>query len=82
VCSNVANGVSSITTELAKQVEAFKTEVQADPKLKGGFNAVGLSQGNLVIRAYIQLYNDPPVKTYLSMCGPHGGVGTCPNNIL
>eukprot|EP01048_Picozoa_sp_COSAG05_P025522 COSAG05_NODE_6529_length_943_cov_0.727488_1_plen_139_part_10 len=50
VCSNVANGMSSITTELHKQVQEFAAEVRADPKLAQGFTAVGLSQGNLVLR--------------------------------
>lgn len=63
-------------------MEDFKDEVQKDSKLKDGFNAVGLSQGNLVIRGYIQKYNNPPVKTFVSVCGPMDGVGTCPKNIL
>ena len=32
------------------------------PQLKNGFNAIGFSQGNSLIRGYIQKYNDPPVK--------------------
>jgi len=82
VCSNVANGMSSITTELHKQLDEFTSEVRADPKLKGGFTAVGLSQGNLVIRAYIEKVNDPPVHKWVSICGPNNGIGTCPKNAL
>lgn len=74
--------MSSITNKLDTQVESFKKAVTSDPKLKDGFNAVGLSQGNLVVRGYIQKYNNPPVKNFISICGPHGGIGTCPNNIL
>jgi palmitoyl-protein thioesterase len=82
VCSNVANGLSSIMTVLDKQLDEFTQSIRADPKLANGFNAVGLSQGNLVIRAYIERVNNPPVKKYVSICGPHSGVGTCPDNLL
>ena len=40
-----------------------------DPKLANGFNAFGLSQGNNLIRGYIQKYNDPPCHTFMSICG-------------
>lgn len=82
VCSNVADGLASITTVLDKQIAAFTQEVRADPKLAHGFTAVGLSQGNLVLRGYIERVNDPPVHKYISIFGPQSGVGTCPNNFL
>ena len=44
VCANVANGIASITTPLAEQVDEFAKLVQTDPKLANGFHAVGLSQ--------------------------------------
>lgn len=42
-------------------MDEFAKTVQSDPKLAGGFNVVGLSQGGLVVRGYIQQYNNPPV---------------------
>ncbi|KAH8056190.1 palmitoyl-(protein) hydrolase [Aureococcus anophagefferens] len=44
-----------------KSVDFFAAKIRADPKLAGGFNAFGFSQGNNVIRGYIIKYNDPPV---------------------
>jgi len=82
VCSTVADGMSSITTKLDKQIDEFTASVRADPKLASGFTAVGMSQGNLVLRAYIERVNSPPVHKFVSICGPHDGVGTCPDNIL
>lgn len=82
VCSTVADGMSSISTRLDKQIEEFVESVRADPKLANGFTAVGLSQGNLVIRGYIERINDPPVHKFISICGPHGGEGSCPANLL
>lgn len=34
-------------------VDVFAESIKADPKLKDGFHAIGLSQGNNVIRGYI-----------------------------
>ena len=50
-----------------KQVAKFAEVVRADPKLAKGFNAAGLSQGALVVRAYVLLYNDPPVLNLVSI---------------
>ena len=47
--------------------------MKSDPKLKDGFNAIGYSQGNLIIRGYIHKYNSPPVKNFISMHGPMMG---------
>ena len=51
-------------------MDEFAKTVQSDPKLAGGFNVVGLSQGGLVVRGYIQQYNNPPVYDL-------GGCGCC-----
>jgi hypothetical protein len=37
-------------------VDVFAAKIRADPKLANGFNAVGFSQGNSLIRGYIQKY--------------------------
>lgn len=60
------------------QVEQFARVVRSDSELSGGFNAIGFSQGNLVIRGYIHRYNDPPVKNFLSMHGVMMGVAGLP----
>lgn len=55
-------------------VDKFAKKVRADPELKNGFNCIGFSQGNSVCRGYIQKYNDPPVKNFLSVHGTVMGV--------
>jgi len=60
------------------QVEEFAEFVRSKPELAGGFNVMGLSQGNLILRAYISLYNDPPVFNFISIHGPHAGVASVP----
>jgi palmitoyl-protein thioesterase len=54
---------------VCEQVDAFAKVVQADAKLAGGFNVVGLSQGGLIVRAYVQQVNNPPVYNLVSICG-------------
>jgi len=78
VAVNVANGMSSYTTDIGQQVKDFADTVAADPKLARGFTAVGLSQGGLIVRIYAQVYNNPPVHSLVSLCGPQNGVGECP----
>lgn len=82
VALSVADGVASILEPMDRQLVAFTRAIRSDPKLAHGFDAVGLSQGNLVVRAYIERVNDPPVRRFVSICGPMEGVGTCPNNPL
>ena len=72
--------MTTIAEETVKQIDEFTASVRADPKLANGFTAVGMSQGNLVIRAYIERVNSPPVHKFISICGPHAGEGTCPDN--
>jgi palmitoyl-protein thioesterase len=63
---------------LDDQVDYFADVVKSDPNLVNGFNAVGYSQGNLVIRGYIEKYNDPPLYNFISVHGPMAGVGSFP----
>ena len=59
-------------------IDIFFKKVKADPNLTNGFNAVGFSQGNNIIRGYIAKYNDPPVNTFVSVNGVNAGVGAVP----
>eukprot|EP00658_Telonema_sp_P-2_P022787 TRINITY_DN19117_c0_g1_i2.p1 TRINITY_DN19117_c0_g1~~TRINITY_DN19117_c0_g1_i2.p1 ORF type:complete len:317 (+),score=98.43 TRINITY_DN19117_c0_g1_i2:193-1143(+) len=59
-------------------VDVFAKAIQNDTNLANGFNAVGFSQGNSVIRGYIQKYNNPPVSTFLSVHGTVVGVASFP----
>lgn len=63
----------SLLMDINDQVELFAAQVRADPKLAGGFNLVGHSQGGLITRAFIERFNQPPVHNYVSLAGPNGG---------
>lgn len=70
--------IDGFLKNMDKSVDFFAERVRKDDKLKDGFNAFGLSQGNNVIRGYITKYNDPPVKNFISICGINAGVGAFP----
>ena len=82
VCANVADGLASITTPIAEQVDELADLVKADARLANGFHAVGLSQGGLVLRGYVERHNDPPVRRLISVCTPHAGISSCPSSSL
>ncbi|GLD92616.1 hypothetical protein PINS_up001195 [Pythium insidiosum] len=73
-----ADTKNSFFMTMDDQLTVFAEQVRRDPKLAGGFNAVGFSQGNLLIRGYVERYNDPPVLNFISMHGPLAGVGALP----
>merc|ERR1719499_1084860 len=84
VCIPTGNNRASDTTNgffmtMDKNVDEYAKRVRADPKLANGFHAVGFSQGNSVVRGFIHKYNDPPVKTWLSVHGTVMGVAGFPN---
>jgi len=61
-------------TLLIWQLDEFCSKMKAYPELAGGVNVVGYSQGGLLVRAYVERCNDPPVKNLLSYLGPQMGV--------
>eukprot|EP01063_Lacrimia_lanifica_P002443 TRINITY_DN1128_c0_g1_i1.p1 TRINITY_DN1128_c0_g1~~TRINITY_DN1128_c0_g1_i1.p1 ORF type:complete len:361 (+),score=155.16 TRINITY_DN1128_c0_g1_i1:54-1136(+) len=75
----LSDTIDGFLKNMDASVEYFAKKVRADPKLKDGFDAFGLSQGNNVIRGYITKYNDPPVRNFMSICGINAGVGAFPN---
>jgi len=82
VCVPTGNALTDTTNgflmTMDKNVEVFAAKIRRDPKLKGGFNCIGLSQGNLLCRGYIHMYNDPPVRNFLSIHGTVSGVAGFP----
>eukprot|EP00958_Prasinococcus_capsulatus_P014112 scaffold1471_cov413-Prasinococcus_capsulatus_cf.AAC.29 len=75
----VSDELSAYFLSLQKSVDEFAAIVRNDTKLRNGFNAIGYSQGNLIIRGYVQQYNKPPVANWISMHGPLLGVAGIPS---
>ncbi|ELR19324.1 uncharacterized protein ACA1_265280 [Acanthamoeba castellanii str. Neff] len=66
--------IGSIFTGSDKQVEMICAALAADSKLAGGINAMGVSQGGILLRGYLERCNNPPVKNFISWVAPMMGV--------
>eukprot|EP00915_Cephaloidophora_sp_WS-2016_P007059 GHVH01009540.1.p1 GENE.GHVH01009540.1~~GHVH01009540.1.p1 ORF type:complete len:339 (-),score=48.52 GHVH01009540.1:1327-2343(-) len=64
---------------LNDSVDYYADRIRADPHLSEGFHAVGFSQGNLIVRGYVERVNNPPVKRFISIHGPLVGIGGLPH---
>uniref|UniRef100_A0A8V0YR47 Palmitoyl-protein thioesterase 1 n=1 Tax=Gallus gallus TaxID=9031 RepID=A0A8V0YR47_CHICK len=56
------------------QVREVCSQLAKDPHLKGGYNAMGFSQGGQFLRAVAQRCPSPPMFTLISIGGQHQGV--------
>ncbi|XP_018494768.1 palmitoyl-protein thioesterase 1 [Galendromus occidentalis] len=62
-----------------KQLEIACARVNADENLKNGFNAFGISQGGLFLRALIQTCPPSEVHNFVTFSAPHQGIFGIPN---
>ncbi|XP_075962124.1 palmitoyl-protein thioesterase 1 [Anarhichas minor] len=60
--------------DVNEQVSMVCSQLAQDPKLKGGYNAMGFSQGAQFLRAVAQRCPSPPMKNLISVGGQHQGV--------
>ncbi|NXI58776.1 PPT1 thioesterase, partial [Chloroceryle aenea] len=56
------------------QVREVCSQLAKDPQLRGGYNAMGFSQGGQFLRAVAQRCPSPPMLNLISVGGQHQGV--------
>lgn len=81
--ARIGNGMQdSMLRDMNWQVEQLREELRnISARLGDGFVMLAHSQGTLVARGYIERYNDPPAKAFVSLAGIHGGLfGSVPVN--
>jgi palmitoyl-protein thioesterase len=66
-----------------EQVESVCDQLAAIPELKGGFNAIGFSQGGLFLRSYAELCpltnaSAPVLRKLITFGSPHNGIADMP----
>lgn len=65
----------SMDTPIVQQIEEFKLTVENISELSNGFDFVGISQGGLIGRGYVQYYNTNTsfnVNNLITLVSPHG----------
>jgi palmitoyl-protein thioesterase len=70
--------VLSLFTHPFEQIQQVCEDIKNDARFKNGYNAIGLSQGGLFIRALVQQCDGPPARHLISLGGPQQGVFAYP----
>lgn len=71
----IGNGViTSLYTPMDKQLQILCDTIYGIDELKNGFNFIGMSQGGLLARGYVEYCNAYPVKNLITLVSPNGGV--------
>lgn len=69
----IARGRISTISPLLVQLQEFAAVIRKNRELRDGFTMICHSQGNLLCRGYIEFFNDPPVRKFISLAGPNAG---------
>lgn len=70
----IGNGEkTSLYTPLNKQLDELCQIIYTIPELVNGFNFIGMSQGGLLARGYVERCNLFPVINLITLVSPHGG---------
>ena len=78
----IGNGKKDSFKNLWMQIEEFKNTIYLDDKLKQGFHIIAHSQGGLITRGFIEMYNHSSsqykVYIFITLGSPHRGVDGLP----
>jgi palmitoyl-protein thioesterase len=70
----IGNGFkTSLYTPMPQQLDLLCKTIYANDALKNGFNFIGMSQGGLLARGYVEACNAFPVHNLITLVSPHGG---------
>ena len=70
----IGNGEkTSLYTPLPEQLTELCNTIYKTKELEKGFDFIGISQGGLLARGYVEQCNDYPVRNLITLVSPHGG---------
>jgi len=80
----IGNGKQdSARLTMPDQLDQFCQKIRDNsPVLSGGFNLIGISQGGLLARGYVERCADFPVANLITWVTPHGGVYPYPDPVI
>ena len=71
----IGNGEkTSLYTPMREQLALVCDKIHAVTSLRNGFDFIGMSQGGLLARGYVEQCNFYPVRNLITLVSPHGGV--------
>lgn len=71
----IGNGErTSMYTSLVNQLDILCLSIYEIDALRNGFDFIGMSQGGLLARGYVERCNSFPVRNLITLVAPHGGV--------
>jgi palmitoyl-protein thioesterase len=71
----IGNGEkTSMYTSLENQLDILCLSIYEIDALRNGFDFIGMSQGGLLARGYVERCNSYPVHNLITLVTPHGGV--------
>lgn len=71
----IGNGATtSLYKPMKTQLEMLCETIYAIDDLKNGFNFIGMSQGGLLARGYVEYCNKYPVRNLITLVSPNAGV--------
>ena len=70
----LGNGIDTSLTPMSSQLELLCKIIYDTTELKDGFDFIGMSQGGLLARGYVEYCNVYNVLNLITLVSPHGGV--------
>jgi palmitoyl-protein thioesterase len=71
----IGNGEkTSMYSSIENQLEILCLSIYEIDALRNGFDFIGMSQGGLLARGYVERCNSFPVRNLITLVTPHGGV--------
>jgi len=71
----IGNGEkTSMYTSLNSQLDELCLSIYDIDDLNDGFDFIGISQGGLLARGYVERCNSYPVRNLITLVAPHGGI--------
>jgi len=74
----IIDGINGVLMPCVDQIDWVCEKLKADPLMADGYNAIGISQGGLLIRGLVQRC-PIPVKNLITFGAPHQGVFGVPD---